>query len=78
MTAKKTARKLKRPVKPALRPVKPEAKTTFEQRAAAMPRLQVVAPPERAVELDDASPAPSGQLSDKDVILRLVEMLKGL
>lgn len=78
MTAKKTVRKLKPPVQPARRPAAPEAKTTFEQRLAAMPRLQVAAPPEPDAEADVNSPAPAGQLSDKDVILRLVEMLKGL
>lgn len=72
MTAKKTTR-------PAAKPAKPEAKT-FEQRAPSMPRLQATRPaPAAEPDADDvASPLPETRLSDKDVILRLVEVLKGL
>ena len=78
MTAKKTARPLKKPARPALKPAQPGDRTTFELRTSVMPRLQLAAQPEAEQEPEADSPAPSGQLSDKDVILRLVEMLKGL
>ena len=72
MTAKKTTR-------PAAKPAKPEAKT-FEQRAPSMPRLQAAArpAPEPDAEEETESPDMANRLSDKDVILRLVEVLKGL
>ncbi len=78
MTAKKTARPLKKPARPALKPAQPDGRTIFEQRTTAMPRLHLVAQPEAEQEPKADSPAQSGPLSDKDVILRLVEMLKGL
>jgi hypothetical protein len=75
MTAKKTTR-------PAAKPAKPEAKT-FEHRAPSMPRLQATARPAPAAEPaaeEEAAAGPelANRLSDKDVILRLVEVLKGL
>ncbi len=80
MTAKKTARPLKKPARPALKPAQPDARTTFEQRTAAMPRLQLAAKPAAEPDAEDemGEAAGTGPLSDKDVILRLVEMLKGL
>lgn len=75
MTAKKAARPLKKPARPAL---KPAALSTFEQRTGPLPRLQLVARPEPEAEAAPAAAALPGQLSDKDVILRLVEVLKGL
>ena len=78
MTAKKTVGPLKKPAQPALKPALPDGRTTFEQRTSAMPRLQWVAQPEAVQEPEADSPAMKGSLSDKDVILRLVEMLKGL
>ncbi|MCC7362228.1 MAG: hypothetical protein IT317_22275 [Anaerolineales bacterium] len=72
MTAKQTTR-------PAAKPAKPQVKT-YEQRAPNMPRLQSAARPavEPAAEAEAESPLPETRLSDKDVILRLVEVLKGL
>ena len=78
---KQPARSAKKTAPPPAKAAKPEL-TTFEQRVAPMPGLQ---PLRRAAAQVDADPvdaeaeAPAYQpLSEKDVILRLVEMLKSL
>ncbi len=70
MTTKKSARPLKQPAKPA-------GPTTFERTTAPMPRLQVAAKAEPVVD-PAAETGDVTQLSDKDLILRLVEVLKSL
>jgi|GEM_PF-2840053 len=80
MTAKKAARPLTKPAQPAIRrAARLNGPITFARTTAPMPRLQVVARPEAEPGVD---PAPdtgdAAQRSDKDLILRLVEVLKSL
>ena len=85
MTKKPQPRSTKKTIRPVATPTKlgqaatPAEPTVFELRARVMPTLQAKAQaapePEAGAETEEAAFQP---LSEKDVILRLVEMLKGL